>query len=99
MLFRSVGPSWPVNFLVFGFALTLGYAVLLDGGFTNGSATGTALTQVPQRHSPATSRQEIQKNSQPNRPVKSPNDQSERESDSDEEQIAVKPDRWQPTRR
>lgn len=96
---KMLGPSWPVNFLVFGIALTLGYAVLLDGGFTIEPVAGTPVTQTPPWHSPSKSVKPIRMDSPPARPNATPDDRWLPRQNGDEEQIAVKPERRQPTRR
>lgn len=94
---KMVGPSWPVNFLVFGIALTLGYAVLLDGGFANVPTGRTGVAQAPLRDSP--SQTQIRQGSQAARPALAPEDQWLPRGEGDEEQISVKPERWKSTRR
>jgi len=92
---KLVGPSWPVNFLVFGFAMTLGYAVLLDGGFT----------PPPDTHPPVADPTPAER-FQPHRatvvgdvsPEFSRQTGEPRQS-SDDEEIAVEPGQWQRTRR
>lgn len=92
---KLVGPSWPVNFLVFGFAMTLGYAVLLDGGFT----------PPPDTHPPVAQPTPAER-FQPHRPTVvgdvSPEfsrQTGEPRQSSDDEEIAVEPGQWQRTRR
>jgi membrane-bound metal-dependent hydrolase YbcI (DUF457 family) len=106
---KVFGPSWPVNFLVFGFALTLGYAVLLDGGFTPTSAHSPA-AQSSVAQSPEAGPQA--KNNVVSPPLAVPpspsraagrdlsGDLDDRSSNfTEEDEIAVKPAQWQRTRR
>ena len=92
---KLLGPSWPVNFLVFGIALTLGYAVLLDGGFTAPPAVERPLTRATK--TPAQNGWERVAGN----PSHAPQTEAE-ESEAaavDEADLALEPSRWQRTRR
>jgi len=92
---KLLGASWPVNFLVFGIALTLGYAVLLDGGFTTPSAVERPMTRATQTPA-ANDRDRMTGDSSQSRQTGAAESQAENEDEAD---LALEPSGWQRTRR
>jgi hypothetical protein len=92
---KLLGPSWPVNFVVFGIALTLGYAVLLDGGFTAPPAVQRPLTRATK--TPAQNGWERVAGN-PSHAPQTEAEESEAAAE-DEADLALEPSRWQRTRR
>lgn len=92
---KLLGPSWPVNFLVFGIALTLGYAVLLDGGFTTPPVEERPMTRATPTPAP-NDRNRMAGNLSPAHQTEAAESQAAVEDEAD---LALEPSRWQRTRR